>query len=176
MEPPPPTTSVGQLQPETAQLRQLRAAQPHSPLLLEPPQRLCTGQPELPLAQLPEHTLAESKVAAPARAAAGALTAALVEAIAGRRPTQQLDGWVSTDVLELVERLSRTHRDTELRLRSIRVQAPRAEVVEVSAHLTQAGRSRAAAIQLSCRGGQWRATGLAIALQTEGIVQVAGAA
>lgn len=126
--------------------------------------------------QLPEPNLPESKVAAPARAAAAALTAALVEAIAGRRPTQQLDGWVSTDVLELVERLSRTHRGTEIRLRSIRVQAPRAEVVEVSAHLTQGGRSRAAAIHLSWRDGQWQATGLAIALQTDRINQVGGAA
>jgi len=51
------------------------------------------------------------------------------------------------------------------------VQTPHPRLIEVAAHLTQGGRSRAAAILIVQRNGQWQATALTIALQSDHISQ-----
>lgn len=103
-----------------------------------------------------------------ARRLAGSLASALVEIIAGRRSPQQLSGWASPKVQEVVTQLNRSQRCSGLRLRSIRVQQINDLVIEVAAHLTQTGRSRAAALRISRGEGRWQATELVIMLDHQG--------
>lgn len=110
----------------------------------------------------------DSESADQARRLAGSLASALVEILAGRRGPQQLSGWASPKVQELVTQLSRSQRCSGLRLRSIRVQQINDLVIEVAAHLTQTGRSRAAALRITRDDGRWQATELVIVLDHQG--------
>jgi hypothetical protein len=139
--------------------------------LLEPPPTIPANQCELPLSALARSV--EPAVAEEAQLAANSLTAALIEVLAGRRAPQQLQDWVSTELFELITRLCRNRRGNGLRLRSLRIQSHHHGVIEVAAHLTQCGFSRAAAVQLSRRSQGWLITGLTIALRPD-VVNHAG--
>jgi Family of unknown function (DUF6459) len=169
----PPATV---LRPELAQLRRLNAGAPAATELLPRSVDPRPAQPTLPLSdppkQEPTSTLADHQ----ARQLAAALVTSLVEVIAGRRPAQQLSAWVSPEVYVLIEKLAKTQRGSDIHLRSIRVQTPRPQVIEIAVHLVQRGRSKAAALRLHIVAGRWQATGLEIALEARRINQARAAA
>jgi hypothetical protein len=142
--------------------------------MLEPAWLAGVDQPALPWTPVPEVVVPEQGGVEPElRQLAAALMGALVEVLSGQRSAEQLERWVEPELLSLVEHLQRARSGQGLKVRSVRVQAPHGEAVEVSAHLRQRGASRAAALRISWRRGQWVATHLAIALRP-GIVHQAG--
>jgi hypothetical protein len=161
------------MNPAAATSRQAPASRPPAVPLLEPAWFAGDVQPVLPLTVVPEVVADQDAVEPELRQLAAALMAALVEVLSGQRSAEQLERWVEPELLSLVEHLQRARGGHGLKLRSVRVQAPHAEAVEVSAHLRQGAASRAAALRISWRRGQWVATHLAIALRP-GIVHQAG--
>jgi hypothetical protein len=155
------TTGLG---PAHACARMVTRSRPLSMPMLEPRGLIIEGQPTLPLiADSAQYPTAEIGPDERLRGLASSLTTALVEVISGQRPHQQLSGWATAEVQDLTARLCRA-RQTGLRLRSIRVQMPSPVAIEVAAHLTVDGRSRAAALRLVRQDGRWLATQLTIAL------------
>ncbi len=162
------------MDPATATWRPAPASRPPAIPLLEPAFFLGDAQPALPWTLVPEVVVPDRDAVDPElRQLAAALMAALVEVLSGLRSGEQLERWVEPELLSLVEHLRRAQSGQGLKLRSVRVQAPHAEGVELSAHLRQGDASRAAALRISWRRGQWVATHLAIALRP-GIVHQAG--
>lgn len=161
------------MHPATATCRPAPASRPASALLLEPPGTPRPDQPVLPWTVATEAAAPPSALDPDLRQLATALTAALVEVITGQRSALQLELWAEPDLLNLLEHLRRARVGDGLRLRSVRVQAPHEEALEVSAHLRQGAASRAAAVRLSRRRGRWVATHLVIALDP-GVVHRAG--
>lgn len=133
---------------------------PHSPLA-QPALPACASAPSVPPQRGPHFRL---------RAIAVPSAVALVETISGQRSLQQLDDCASREVRALIARLRSRHQANALRLRSLRVQASSPGHIEVSLHLSYAGRSRAAAAQLSYQDGRWVTTAFAIALDRETFV------
>jgi hypothetical protein len=98
------------------------------------------------------------------------LALALAETLQGRRPIGQLSRWLDEEVLghlSVTLRLRRTAsgqpRPASGRpavLRSVRLQFPCPEAVEVSAHVFSDGRSRALAFRLQGWGDRWLCTAL----------------
>ena len=162
------------MDPATATVRQAPASRPPAVALVEHPQLAADAQPALPFTLLPEAVIQEEQPVEPElRQLAAALMAALVEVLSGQRSAEQLERWVEPELLNLVEHLRRASRAEGLKLRSVRVQCPHSEAVEVSAHLVQGRASRAAALRISRRSGQWVGTHLAIALRPD-VVHQAG--
>ncbi len=155
--------------PQTAQVWTLR--RPRSLPMLEPSRTIATTQAELPLASLARHC--EPIRNDDVQLIAYSLTVALVEVLAGRRAPQQLQDWASVELFELIIRLCRNRRGDGLRLRSLRIQSDQRGAIEVAAHLTQDGQSRAAAVQILRRDQGWLITGLTIALRPD-VVNYAG--
>lgn len=153
------------MEPALATCRQAPASRPPALPLLEPAWFAEGNQPVLPWTVVPEAVVPDDPVDPELRQLAAALTGALVEVLSGQRSPLQLERWVEPELLSLVEHLQRARRRQGLRLRSVRVQAPHAAALEVSAHLAQGTASRAAALRISRRRGQWVATHLALALQ-----------
>jgi hypothetical protein len=101
---------------------------------------------------------------------AASLAQAMAETLQGRRPIGQLARWVDDQVLATmtVALRRRTHRPTvpgrgEFRptmLRSVRVQFPRPQSVEASAHLQVGSRSIAIAFRLEAWYDRWLCTAL----------------
>lgn len=89
------------------------------------------------------------------RQLATAVVAATIEVLAGRRAAAQLETWVEPEPLALLEHLRGAGAATGLRLRSLRLQQPSPNALEVAAHLRHAGASRAAAYRFSRVGGRW---------------------
>ena len=161
------------MHPADARARQAPASRPDAERLL-PPIRLTNRTPSvLPWSAAPEVVAPDDEVDPVLRQVAGALMTAIVEALAGRRSPAQLERWVTGDLHSLVGHLSRARTATDLRLRSIRVQAPEPDVIEVSAHLKQGKASRAAALRIEKRHGHWLCTRLEIALRPD-VVSRAG--
>lgn len=162
------------MDPATATCHLAPASRPPAVPLLEPAWFAGDAQPALPWTVVPEVLAPDQDPVDPElRQLAAALTAALVEVLAGQRSAEQLERWVEPELLSLVDHLRRARSCDGLKLRSLRVQAPHSEAVEISAHLRQGSSSRAAALRISWRRGQWVATHLAIALRA-GIVHQAG--
>lgn len=162
------------MDPATATWSQAPASRPPAVPLLEPAWFAGDAQPALPWTVVPEVVVpAQDAVDPELRQLAAGLIAALVEVLSGQRSAEQLERWVEPELLSLVEHLQRARSGDGLKLRSVRVQAPHSQAVEVSAHLRQGAASRAAALRISWRRGQWVATHLAIALRP-GIVHQAG--
>ena len=162
------------MDPATATWSQAPASRPAAVPLLEPAWFAGDAQPPLPWTVVPEVVVPEHGAVEPElRQLAVTLTAALVEVLSGQRSDEQLERWVEPELLSLVEHLRRANSGQGLKLRSVRVQAPHAQALEVSAHLRQGAASRAAALRISWRRGQWVATHLAIAVRP-GIVHRAG--
>jgi hypothetical protein len=116
-------------------------------------------QPMLPLREAVAQHPAE-QLRPEVDALARQLIAALVEVIAGLRPAPQLRAWVSGRVYELADEWARGGAAAGIRIQSIRLQAPTPRIIEASVHLRQAGRSRAAAVQLIFRDQRWQLTTL----------------
>lgn len=162
------------MDPARATCHQAPVSRPPAVPLLEPAWFAGDTQPALPWTVVPQVVVGEHDPVKPElRQLAAALTAALVEVLSGERSAEQLERWVEPELLSLIEHLRRARSGQGLKLRSVRVQAPHDEAVEVAAHLRQGAVSRAAALRISWRRGRWVATHLAIALRP-GIVHQAG--
>lgn len=161
------------MDPARATSRFAPASRPPSQPLVEPTHYPGAEQPLLPWTTVPEVVVAETPLDTELRQLATSLMSALIEVIAGRRSALQLELWAEADLLSLLEHLNRARRGEGLRLRSVRVQAPHEAALEVSAHLVQDGLSRAAALRITRRRGQWVATHLVIALHPD-VVHRAG--
>lgn len=159
------------MEPALATCRPAPASRPPAVPLLESAWFAADSQPVLPWAVLAEVVVADDPVTPELRQLAAAVMAALVEVLSGQRSPVQLESWVEPDLLSLLEHLRRTRRGLGLKLRSIRVQTPHEEAIEVTAHLSQGGDSRAAALRISRRRGRWVATHLAIALHPQTVHQ-----
>jgi hypothetical protein len=160
-----PTPALTALDPADARLAHTSSV-PASLLLAELPP---------PAPQQPMLPLSTDALAAPATEARGEidrlarqLIAALFEAIAGRRPPTQLRAWVAAGVYELADELARGGAGAGMTIRSVRLQTPGPKVIEASVHLRQAGRSRAAAIQLTFTDHHWQVTTLELGLSRSG--------
>lgn len=161
------------MDPSLATCRPAPASRPPAVPLLEPVHLEADLQPALPWVTVPEVIPPDDPVDPDLRQLASALMSALVEVLSGQRSPLQLERWVEPEVLNLVEHLRRSRRAQGLTLRSLRVQAPHADALEVSAHLRQGAVSRAAALRVSRRRDQWIATHLSIALRPH-VVNQAG--
>lgn len=152
------------MDPRQARCRPAPVSRPPAIPLFELLEWSWPDQPLLPWAGPPEIVDSTAAVPAPLRRTARDLAGALVETLASRRPLHQLEPWLSPDVLALVERLRAAPASRHLTLRSLRVQQPRAEAIEVALHLRQSDRSLAAALRLVQLDDRWRITQLAIAI------------
>lgn len=101
------------------------------------------------------------------RQLAATVVAAIIETLAGRRPLAQLEAWVDPEPLALLEHLRRAGAGHGLRLRSLRLQQPSAQALEIAAHLRAAGVSRAAAIRLRRERGRWVVVRIELSLRPE---------
>ena len=98
------------------------------------------------------------------RRRAGALTAAVVEVLRGRRPLLQLEPHLSTVTLELVGRLRAAGPLPNLRLASLRVTQPAESAIEGCARLTLGDASHAVAFRLEPDAERWLLTELELTL------------
>lgn len=101
------------------------------------------------------------------RRLATAVVVAIVEALAGRRAPAQLETWVEPEPLALLEHLRRAGAGSGLRLRSLRLQQPSRQVLEVAAHLRHAGASRAAAFRFTSLNGRWAVRKIELSLRPD---------
>lgn len=161
------------MDPTRATSRPAPASRPPAVALLEPALPPETAQPVLPWTVVPEVILPDSPVDPELRQLAASMTSALIEVVSGQRSAVQLERWVEPELLSLLEHLRRARRGEHLKLRSIRVQSPHSDAVEVSAHLSQGTASRAAALRITRRRGSWVVTHLVIALRPD-VVNRAG--
>jgi hypothetical protein len=161
------------MDPAFARCRPAPASRPPALPLLEPVRLEAPEQPVLPWTVVPEVVAGDSPPDPELRQLATSLMSALVEVLSGQRSPLQLELWVEPDLLSLLEHLRRAHQGEGLKLRSVRVQAPHDQALEVSAHLQQGMASRAAALRISLRRGRWVATHLVLSLRP-GVVHRAG--
>lgn len=153
------------MKPESARCRPAPPSRPPALILLESVDVGGSDQPVLPWDSSCQLAATEPRLQPQLRALASSLCSALVEVMAGRRSPLQLEGWADPNVLGLAERICRTGRGEGLALVSLRLQAPHSEAIEVTAHLQQAGRARAAALRITHRRGGWVATHLVLSLR-----------
>lgn len=161
------------MDPSLAISRQAARLRPPAIPLLKPSLLHTTQQPTLPWALSPEVSVVETPIDPELRQVAVVLMSAITEVLAGRRPAAHLDRWAEPELLNLLEHLRGSQPPQDLRLRSVRVQAPSADALEITARLARRTGSRAAAMRLARRRGQWRATDLSIALRP-GVINHAG--
>jgi hypothetical protein len=101
-----------------------------------------------------------------AQAWSARLALAVIQTLLGQRPVAQLNRWMVEEVLAAISLSQR--RNLKMRgrmtvptaLRSVRVQHPRAEIAEVSAHVAVGKRSVAMAFRLEALGDRWLCTAL----------------
>ncbi|HOC12315.1 MAG TPA: Rv3235 family protein [Propionicimonas sp.] len=153
------------MHPSQAKCHAAPISRPPAIPLLVPAEYLGDTQPTLPWLDATEVVQADSPVEPQLRQFASALMAAVVEVLSGQRSPLQLERWLDPELLALIEHLRGARLGSGLRLQSIRVQAPNARVLEVSAHLRQGSASRAAALRVALRRDQWVGTHLSIALR-----------
>ncbi|MFZ0529777.1 MAG: Rv3235 family protein [Propionicimonas sp.] len=161
------------MHPDQALCRLAPASRPPATPLLVPPDYPDDSQPPLPWTVVAEVIVPDSPLDPRLRQLAASLMAATVEVLAGLRPPVQLERWLDPELLSLVEHLRQARLGEGLRLHSVRVQAPHAAALEVSGHLRQGQASRAAALRMVLRNGQWVGTNLSIALRPD-VVHRAG--
>ena len=101
------------------------------------------------------------------RQLATAVVTAIVEVLAGRRPVTQLEAWVEPEPLALLEHLRRAGAAVGVRLRSVRIQQPSRNALEVAAHLRHAGASRAAAFRFTRLNGRWAVCRIELSLRPD---------
>lgn len=148
-----------------AQCRAVTPSRPPARRLLEP-LTVHTEQPVLPW-DGPTVVAEPDEFDPELRRLATAVVVAVVEALAGRRATAQLETWVEPEPLALLEHLRRAGAGTGLRLRSLRLQQPSRNALEVTAHLRYAGASRAAAFRLSRVGERWAVCRIELSLRPD---------
>ncbi|HQZ00567.1 MAG TPA: Rv3235 family protein [Propionicimonas sp.] len=161
------------MQPSQAKWRAAPASRPPATPLLIPVEFAGDTQPTLPWTGVAELIVPDSPLDPQLRQLAASLMAAVVEVLSGQRSPVQLERWLDPELLALLEHLRRARLGDGLRLHSVRVQAPHSYALEVSGHLRQGSASRAAALRMALRRGQWVGTHLSIALRPN-VVHEAG--
>lgn len=150
-----------------------------APLVLAPAVRLIepppladpAQQPLLPWARPAPAEVAEPEIEPALRQVAGRFASAVVEVLRGRRPLAHLEPYVEPPVHDLVGRLCAAGLRPTLRLASVHVQQPSPQVLEAAARIEWGEQSRAAALCLIRRGGQWRLVRLELALDAATVVR-----
>lgn len=132
----------------------------------------------LPTAPCPQLPLGEADATVWASTALGldpeaervarTVTRTVSEALAGQRPVAQLRPLLSPRVWMLMEHLVRGGAAHGMRLAGLRLQSPRAGVVEVSARLASTNRCAALALRLERRTVRWAVTTLEAGLAPDG--------
>lgn len=84
-----------------------------------------------------------------------ALVLALLEVLSGRRPPAQLASRIHPGLLRSVRALTRSYAGENLRLGSLRVQSPRAGVIEASVRVVSTTRHHPVAVRLIAVSGVW---------------------
>lgn len=153
------------MHPSQAKCRAAPASRPPATPLVIPAEYLGDTQPTLPWTGVAEVVVPDSPLDPQLRQLATSLMAAVVEVLSGQRSPIQLERWLDPELLALLEHLRRARLGDGLRLQSVRVQAPHGQAMEVSGHLRQGMASRAAALRIALRRGQWIGTHLSIALR-----------
>jgi hypothetical protein len=161
------------MDPAFARCRPAPASRPPALPLLEPLRLDDPEQPVLPWTEVLEEVADGLPLDPELRQLGISLMSALIEVLSGQRSALQLELWAEPDVLSLLEHLKRARHGEGLKVRSVRVQAPHDQALEVSAHLRQGDASRAAALRISRRRGRWVATHFVLALRP-GVVHRAG--
>ncbi|MBK8459730.1 MAG: Rv3235 family protein [Micropruina sp.] len=141
------------------------------PLVLPSAQRTVTptllapaAQPTLPWPIVPEVIAAADGVPTAARQQAAAMMVAIAEVLRGHRSAEQLQRWATPAVIRVLSDLQASRAGAGVALSTLRVQAPRDDVIEIAARLTLGGKSVALAARMDRRGDSWQCTGLEIAL------------
>jgi Family of unknown function (DUF6459) len=100
------------------------------------------------------------------------LALAIIQVLLGKRPAAQLNRWMVDDVLAAISLMQRHNLKVRGRtavpaaVRSVRVQHPSPEAVEVSAHVVIGKRSAAMAFRLEALGDRWLCTALELGART----------
>jgi hypothetical protein len=100
------------------------------------------------------------------------LALAVIQTLLGQRPVAQLNRWMVDDVLAAISLMQRHNLKVRGRtavpaaLRSVRLQHPSPEAVEVSAHVVIGKRSAAMAFRLEALGDRWLCTALELGART----------
>lgn len=110
---------------------------------------------------------AAEAVPEPARRAAHRVARALAEVVQGRRPPAQLDGLMAPAAAAVCEGLAGAAAG--LKLRSVRLQMPTPDSVELAVHLADGRRSQAAALRLEARDSSWRCVAVEVASAARGV-------
>jgi hypothetical protein len=121
--------------------------------------------PSVPLPSQPRRIRGQVHQPPDPRCWSAVLAQGLSETLSGHRPLQQLIRWTAEDVYEML-----THRlagrvpaaGPRPLVRSVRICRPRPGVVEATAVVDVARRSRALAFRLEADNGHWRCTALDI--------------
>lgn len=148
-----------------AECHPLTPSRPPARRLLEPV-LVQTHQPTLPW-DGPALVTEPAELDPELRQVVSAVVVAIVEALAGRRSSAQLESWVEPEPLALLDHLRRARVATGLQLRSLRIQQPSRTVLEVAAHLHHAGASRAAAFRFTRVGGHWAVCRVELSLRPD---------
>lgn len=93
-----------------------------------------------------------------------AATRAIIDVVAGLRPLSHLEQRCTPDLLHTIGRIRRNSAGTDLRLRSVHLQSPCADVLEITATLWQGTMARAAALRIVHTENGWTCTHLETAL------------
>ena len=154
----------------------LTSSRPGGPLaerVFAPPQPTADAQPMLPWRLAPRVTGDPDSIDSATRKRATAITVIAIEALAGLRPLSQLERCFAPSLFHLMSHLRQSRQAVGLRVRSIRLQTPCPNVIEVSVHLRQRKRSYAAALRLIQRRTGWTCTKFEIALQPDKVMRAA---
>ena len=145
------------------------------PLDLGGPTAVDPAQPAAPAARSivvrGRWTVAPRRDLPDAREWGAALALAVLQALLAQRPIAQLNRWLADDVLSTVSMQQRRRRTDPGRavrpvlVRSLRVQHPRADVAEVSAHVVVGTRDTAVAFRLEALGDRWLGTAFELDLR-----------
>lgn len=157
------------MDPRHARVRPAPSSRPPAHALLDEVELPSPSQPALPWVVVPVAAAEDPDPVPPElRQLAGQFVLAVLETLTGQRHLLQLERWVRPEPLNLLGHLRAAEpAPGQLRLRSVRVQAPSPSVLEVTAHVGTPTASRALALRLQRRSGHWECTHVEIALRPD---------
>ncbi len=136
--------------------------------LVPPPPEEPPFQEPLPIDGDPLLTCPTVGVDPEAERAVIAITRALAEVFAGRRPIAQVRPALVPRVAHLIDHLVRSGSAHGMRLAGLRLQSPRDGIVEASARLASPAASAAFALRVERRPKRWAVTTLEAGLAPDG--------
>lgn len=156
------------MQPATITLTRAPIALAPAVRLVQPTLVQLNQEPLLPWPAPEQPELVRSEIPVRVQRFVGQLSTAVVEVLSGRRPLHHLESHTSVEVHDLIGHLHRGRPMPALRLASLHLSQPADDVVEASARLHLARRSRAAALCFRANGAaqhtSWRLTAIEVAI------------